>query len=439
MSKPKSLRDAAIEAMSGDTKRDVWEVAGFPENVTFEALYRMYKRSGLGNAVVTRPVDRCWSTPPKIYDCKADGEPVDNDTPFRRDVKYLEDKVDLITALAELDEYQRVGRYAGLVIVAREDKKVPPVEQLKLRGVQAIVGLRPCLEGDLEATKPDEDFSSPNFGNPITWMYKPNFMLSKTQPTLLSTTFEVHHSRVFVFSENSTGNSVYGISPLEVVFNGLSSATKTLVAGSEGLFKNAKQPININVMDKDMAQMVMNNPTMKKNLDQDIKDFSDSYNRELLTWGADVKTLNSTMIDPANTFDMAVREVSAGSKIPSTVLIANEIGQLASSENMTAWDDQCNSRRENKCTPMIKEFLQHLIKLSGLSRPTHGIRIVWDDLIAKSDSAKLDVATKMATVNQITFNGGGAEPVYSREEIREASGFEEESEELEGFIDDETT
>ena len=38
-----------------DTKRDMWTVGGLPDQVTFDMSWNMFRRSGLGRAVIMRP------------------------------------------------------------------------------------------------------------------------------------------------------------------------------------------------------------------------------------------------------------------------------------------------------------------------------------------------------------------------------------------------
>lgn len=433
----KRRKNRHLEPAIGDTKRDIWEVAGWPEQLSFEELFRIYSRSGLAHAVVTLPVKRCWSDFPKIYDFAGEGEPHATNTPFEKWVNYLIENCGFFDALAECDEMQRIGHFAGIAIIAKEAEGTSPSDPLRISGARAIVGYRPCYEGDLEISKLDDNFASPNFGNPVLWTYSPNFTISGRASELNQISINLHHSRLFVFSENSTGNGFYGISPLEVVYNGIHSAQKTIAASSEGFFRNAKQPLAISINNPDAANAAINNPDVKKGINEKLDDFTSDFSKHLMLYGTDIKSIQSTMIDPRSTFDIAVRDIAAGSGIEVTKLIGNEVGNLASEQNLTSFDGNMNSRRENDLTPMIRKFIDLHIAIGAGPGPTYGICVPWKDLIVRSDSEKLDLANKMADVNQKHFNAGGIEPVFAVDEMRKTADYQKLEESDEDFGDDE--
>ena len=73
-----ALNDARIErarmAMLGpsmglDNKRSsAWCEYGFPEQITYDNLYSLYRRGGIAHGAVEKLVGKCWQTNPEIIE-----------------------------------------------------------------------------------------------------------------------------------------------------------------------------------------------------------------------------------------------------------------------------------------------------------------------------------------------------------------------------------
>src|SRR5213075_496154 len=57
---------ASRAGMSHEGKRKMWEVFGYPQALTSEDMYIMYKRQDLAKTVVNAPADALWTNPPSI-------------------------------------------------------------------------------------------------------------------------------------------------------------------------------------------------------------------------------------------------------------------------------------------------------------------------------------------------------------------------------------
>lgn len=61
--------------MGLDNKRhSAWCEYGFPEQVTYENLYALYRRGGIAHGAVEKLVGKCWQTNPEIIEGKAKAE-----------------------------------------------------------------------------------------------------------------------------------------------------------------------------------------------------------------------------------------------------------------------------------------------------------------------------------------------------------------------------
>ena len=409
--------------LTSDTKRDLYQVAGLPTELAFDNFYSMFRRNGFAKAGIMRPVQKCWSTYPKIFDHAGEGTPEFSGSRFERDVQKLIDNHGFFKIMYSLDYRQRVGRYGGVIIIAKEidGSKKKTNDAVKVGGVDSIIALRPVYEGQIKENDLIDDMQDLNFGNPKNYTFSPN--AASTTTTGLEGNAILHRSRVYAFAEGADDGSIYGTPALEAAFNHMMNLFKIEIAASEGLYKNARQRLHVNVKDKDLASFGgAADPEVAEALNEAIVDFAASFDNELFTSGMEVSVLQSAISDPTGAANICLQAFCTAMDIPKTVLIGFETGERSSSENRSSWNDTMNSRRENVCSEEIKGFLNHLIGIGAIAAPSNGICIEWDDLNEATDSERLAKAKTMAETNQISMNAGTGE-VYTPDEIRAAGGY----------------
>ncbi len=416
-----------------NAKRDVWKVGGLPEQLSFADFYNMYRRGGFAKAGIMRPVERCWSTLPVISDGKRDDDA--EPTQFEKDVKYLIEHHELFERLIGLDYRQRVGRYGGIVLIAKQrgaNGTISATSKLEGLGVKSIVKLMPVFESQIVVNSDNQDIMSPDFGNPEFYDFRSDALGARNDA---NASYNLHPSRVFACGEGADDGSIYGVPFLEAAYNPLLDWEKVRVASAEGLYKNAKQRINVSINDDETAMAYLDEDT-KDQFTQSVNDFGDGWDSALLTAGMDVKTLQSSIQDPTGNANLILQELVAAMGIPKTILIGFETGERSSTENSKVYNTDMMSRRNNFLSKMIKSFLQQLIDTKLLTPPTSGeINVEWDDLLASSDDEKLNNSDKMVTINQKSFQSGSGQ-IFTDEEIREIAGFDQNTDEEMDIMDD---
>lgn len=423
---------------NSNTKRDVWEVGGLPEHLEFSDFYNMYRRSGLARAGVLRHVERTWKTLPLItdgIDTNAKNEYKENDkkTQFEKEVDILINKHNLYQRLVGLDIRQRVGRYGGIIIVAKQlDKAAKPDDALECIGINSLVKIVPVFESQIDVTEDNDDITSVDFGNPKYYNYKSDAIGTRSRSSVSQT---LHPSRVYAFGEGADDGTIYGVPCLEAGFNALSNWEKVSIASSEGHFKNAKQRIVLNINSTETAGANLATPDAVDDFSKNVEDFGAGWDSSLITSGIDVTALQSSVQDPTGPANIQLQEFVASIHTPKTILIGFETGERSSTENSKVYNETIGSRRSNVISDMITGFLNHLIDIGILTPPESGeIGVQWDDLLASSDADKLDNVNKMADINQKGYQSGLGQ-TFNTEELRKAAGFEESSDDLEDYDD----
>ena len=419
-----------------DTKRDVWEVAGYPKKVNFDMHWNMQARFGIAKAGIHRIVDKCWQSNPQITDGEYDGNRAL--TKFEQDLEILIEKHYLFARLKGVDWRNRIGRYAGILPIVTESQKTNPSQPAsKSLGIESLLKLVPLPESqlDVNSVRSNSDISSAEYGMPEYYNLRQD--VNGDRNPVENSEIQLDPSRVFIFAEGADDGSIFGIPANEAGYNALLDLEKVCVAGSEGHYKNAKQRTVVNVKDGQVAQVISGDTEKKEKWEETAADFASGFDTMLTTYGMDVHQLQSTLSDPTHPFTNSLNVYCSSISIPATILIGQQTGRLASDEDQADWAQTAESRRENTLTPAIKSFLRYLVERGIMSAPTNDILIKWDDLSEPSTGEKLDNSKKMADVNKQNFDSGRAENVFTEEEIRAGYVFEEKPEEdLETFGED---
>ena len=390
---------------TGDTLHQISSDFGYPETLEFENYWHMYRRFGIAKNIVESYPSLCWMDSPIINA---------NDA-FKRETEALIKNVKLWQRLRGLDIRQRVGRYAGLFMRVRDDRH--PSEPIdKLSGIGGLVQMVPLYESQLRVTETVKDVNADDYGMPKFYQF--NGGETGTRNEHNRDGFNIHPSRIILSAEGADTGSIYGISSLESCYNSLMDLRKIIGAGGEGFYKNAAKDLVFELKDASTAKA---NSSLLDKFTENIDEWARNRSRRSIwTPGLEVKTLDSNLVDPINFFMNALFDVSAGSGIPSSVLIGNQTGKLAGDQDTDQFRSNGQARRETFLSEMVSNVLDWLI-LHGIL-PHSEYEIEWNDLRENSDAEKLALSEKMAAINEKSFRSGVGVP-FSGEEIREKAGY----------------
>lgn len=409
-----------------DTLHNIFLDFGYPDSVDFYNFWNMYRRFGIAKNIVELPVDTTWMKPPKV---ESDSER------FENDVEKMINDMFLWQRLKGLDTRQRVGRYAGMFMRVRDGQSPDKPIEGKLNGLGSLAGMIPLYEGQLQVTEnyniPTED----RYGLPKMYQYQGGNVGNRNER--VNESFAIHPDRIIIAAEGADNGGIYGIPSLEAPFNSLMDLRKIIGAGGEGFYKNAAQSIIFKLMD---AASASDNADLLGAFNDNADDFMQNRSRRSLwTPGMDATTLDSNLAQPQQFFMAALNDVAAACKIPATVLIGQQTGRLASTEDSKSFLSSINSRREGFTTELVTCTLDWCIKYGILENAEYEVEMC--DLLAASDSEMLENAVKMADVNAKQYQSGGSVP-FTGIEIREAAGHDpepeipEEGEGLPGNVED---
>jgi len=388
---------------NADTMHNIYEDFGYPESVSFEQFWSMYRRSGIARAVIDILVDLTWVDAPVV---KSESEQFNNEFAELAKQTYLWNR------MKGLDKRQRVGRYAGMFIQIK-DNKTPDKPAGKLSGIKSIARLVPMYEGQLQVLQSETDTRKENFGDPIMYQFKGTGTGARNEDS--HATFSIHPSRLIMAAEGADDGSIYGVSSLESIYNDLMDLRKITGGSAEGIYQNSRH-IPIFTANDDFS----GDPDDETALADAIDDYLSKHRKRLVLDGIEPKFPNIQLSDPKEHYQNSVNNISAGSSIPSAFLIGQQTGRLASDKDSRHLMTIAQSRRDNFLTLLVMQFVDWCIEHNAL--PGDDYEIEWGDLLTLSSAEKIEVVEKMSAINEKQFRSGG-QPVFSEEEMRERAGY----------------
>ena len=397
--------------MGLDNKRhSAWCEYGFPEQVTYENLYALYRRGGISHGAVEKLVGKCWQTNPEIIEGD-DADESKDETIWEKNTKKVFTKR-LWRAFAEADRRRLVGRYAGILLHINDSRAW---DQPVVRG-KSLKKVTIAWAGSLTVSEWVTDQKSADYGQPKQWKYV------ESLPNGGANQRFVHPDRVFILGDYS--NDAIGF--LEPGYNACVSLEKVEGGSGESFLKNAARQLNVNFEKEiDFSNLASLYGVSIDELQDKFNEVAGEMNRGndvlMTTQGATVAPLVTAVADPSATYNVNLQTFAASVDIPVKVLVGMQTGERASTEDQKYFNARCQSRRGDLSFE-IEDFSDKLIDLNIIDAVSEKT-VIWDDLNEQTGTEKLANAKTMAEINK-TFQGSGENPAFSREEIRTAAGYE---------------
>ena len=382
-----------------DPRRNVEYECGHPEVVTCEDYRHLFLRGDIAARVVSVWPEESWAERPIIFETEEDTE-----TEFEKAWNALEKRLRILSTLLRADILSGIGRF-GVILLGLNDGKPlsEPAAGVNERGEPEgapkhdLLYLRPLDEGLVTISKLQTDPTNPRYGQPV--LYDLRF---EDQGDLKIQSGQVHWSRIIHLADNRTSSDIYGVPRMEKVVNRLLDIKKIAGGSGEMFWKGGFPGISMEAMPN--ADEVVDFDT--KDLKDQLEAYMNGLQRYLATVGMTSKQLTVQVADPGPHLEVQLRLISVAIGVPWRIFLGSEAAQLASVQDMRAWNRRLHRRREDYLPPyVISPLLDRLINLGVLPRPSQYI-IHWPDLNSLSDADKADVAAKKTEALAKYVQGG---------------------------------
>jgi len=367
--------------------RDIYKALGFSNSLTFKHYWEQYKRGDIAKRVVEAPVTESWRLPPIIV------ENDDNEkTEFEEQWEKLNREKNVLHYLLRSDKLSGIGRYSGLLLGLDDglDLDKPVGNPTKL------LYLRPYKEESATIKTFVNDTADERFGLPELYEIQTTTLATDTASTQ---TKLVHWSRIIHIAEGLLEDDVYGTPRLEAIFNQLKNL-ELVSCGSAEMFWRGALPGFAFILDKDA---VLDSSLTEATMATDLEKYFHNLQRSVNLQGMDIKSLAPQVADPSNHIDVYVSLISGATGIPKRILIGSERGELASSQDETAWNKRLEERRINFISPsIIDPFIQRLQKFGILKEATYSIE--WKPIAVPSEKEKAEIVKTLSEAIATYFN-----------------------------------
>lgn len=410
--------DAMFPGYFPAAKHNHYRDFGYPEHLTFNHFYAMYQRNGIAKAGIEKTIGKTWEDNPALWESDKPAE-----TAAEEDIRQRFDQLRIWQRLAETDRRSLVGGYAGAILRFADSKRFQEPVDTVPGGLMGLVEVIPAWAGQLRVSSWDTDETSENYGQPTMYSFNEAELPDTTSNSNTDTrtrSFQLHPDRVILWSSDAT---VHAESALAAGYNDLMTLEKVAGAGGEGFWKNAKSAPVLSI-DKDvqlaeMARAMGVAPDeVADAMNDQVGDWQKGFDRLLMLQGMKAEVLGITLPQPEEFFNIALQGFAASMNIPLKILVGNQTGERASTEDARDWAQTNMSRRTNSVRPNIGEFVDRLRRVGILQ--DRDWTIGWSDLTETSMSDKVARAAQMAEINAKATD----EIVFTGDEIREVIGFE---------------
>lgn len=393
-----------------ETKHNHYKDFNWPQVLSFEMLFAMFTRNGIASAGVNKTVLKTWQDSPQLWETEDPDE-----TKLEGEIRQRFEDLRLWQHLAEADRRALVGGYSGVILRFADSKRFQePVGRVP-GGLAGLVEVIPAWAGQLKVAEWDTDEISLTYGQPKMFQFNEAEVADDRNALNTRTrSFMVHPDRVIVWSEDGT---VHARSVLLPGYNNLLDMEKVSGAGGEGFWKNAKSApvfeIDKEAKLEEMAK-AMSVPVaeLADAMNEQVGDWQKGFDKLLMLQGMTAKTLAITMPSPEHFFNIALQGFAASINIPLKILVGNQTGERASTEDARDWAQANMSRRNGSVRPGIMMLVRRLERVDII--PKRDWCLHWTDLTESSMAEKVERAVKMADVNQKM----GMEPPFLPDEIR---------------------
>ena len=379
------------KSFGGD--RDLYTILGYPKVLTYEHYQARYERQDIATKIIECYPQGCWGKHFDIEDNKKE------ESKFERAWLELVERTSLYHYIERVDILNRIGQYAVLLLGFEGTKEfIQPVENgKKLLYVTAYAQI------NADVFEWEKDPMNERYGLPKIYELK----LSTGDKSGISN-LKVHHSRLIHVAEGCLESDVYGKPSLQNVYNRLQDLELISGSSAEMFYRGAYPGISFEV-DAGTSISAQSSTAFK----DEIEEYIHNLKRYMRLQGIKANQLSPQVASPQDHKNLLIDLISAGADIPRRILIGNEQGELASSQDERNWNTKLNNRKANFCEPKIqRQLIDRLMEYGTLPEPQEGkYNVIWPELSEKTDDERASIRSKKITMVKEYVSTPGADQV----------------------------
>lgn len=296
------------------------------------------------------------------------------------------------------------------------NKQIPPNGQKNAQQAQGPNGkqkpgkptwrllfLRAFDESLIQVVRWEWNIRNPRFGMPV--MYRITLNDPREQHTgigLPLATIFVHWSRVIHLADNLGSSEVMGVPAMRPVLNRILDCRKLYSGSAEMYWRGAFPGWSLETNPQMGPDVIVDKPGIRDMMEQ----WANGLQRYMVLTGMQAKSLAPQVVDPSQQIDVQITAICIQLGIPKRVFMGSERGELASSQDDSAFNDRIKHRQQFYLTPkVIVPFIDRLIALGVLPEPS-GYTVAWPDIESMTDKDKAGVLLTRTQAYAAYVSGG---------------------------------
>lgn len=383
-------RIANLLGKSHSGNRDLYKTFGYKTQLEAEDFYALYLRNDIAQRVIKAYPKATWRDSPNVA--------VEGDNNFEEQFEELYKEHKLSHYFDRADTLSQIGHYGLLVLGFQDGKNLsePLLEGGQVQKNADLAYVAPYAEYNITVQEWNMNENSPRFRLPEYYTIQTgNPNLGKSSQTK---SIRVHHSRTIHIAERLDEDEVYGVPMLMSTYNRFKDLEKVVGGSAEMFWLAANRGLVFNAdADADFTE------DAKDDMKDQIEDYMHELRRTLTAQGGEFDVLGSETADPSKHVDVFVDLISGATGIPKRILMGNEAGELASSQDETNWNARVDERRMTFAAPMIvRPFIEKMQLTGNLPQVEGEIEIDWDEADALDEETIATIQkTRAETIDRL--------------------------------------
>jgi len=385
------IMSKAGTAFGGNRKH--YEIFGWPVAPDYDYYDHLYHRGGIAKRVVLAYPQATWRTHPTISEIDS---PDDEETEFEAAWKELVEKRRVFHYLDRVDRLARLGQFAVLFLGYADGSDWNTLNQPigmmdpNKKPWEKLLYIQPYAENKVQINQWDENPRSERYGKPTIYQIQ----LSTPTSGVSNRTVNIHWSRVLHVAEDLMEDDLFGEPCLKPILNYLIDLEKVHGASAEAFYQQSP-PLTVFSADKDAN--IDADSWGDSEMETQVENFINGYKRWLATQGMNVHSLSPQIGDPSNAKEMLLELISGTTGIPKRILIGSERGELASTQDETAWNSRIEERQMNWAEPMVlRQFVDQMVEKGVLPVPAKGYSVTWTGNQSMSEDMQATIAQRLS-------------------------------------------
>lgn len=380
-------------------KRNIFDAAGYGNEITIGEYKARYARHDIAVRVVDAPAEETWRRPPEIRDGN-DWESAGKNTPFVTAWREFASIDDVGTELRDrktvwhyfqrADRLAGVGRFGVLLLGFNDGLELKePLRRSSVSGPGGFLYMSAFDEQDITIVQTNQDQASPRYGLPE--LYQLDMGTDAGADSKPLGTQLVHWSRVVHIAEDLQADEIFGVPRLRSVWNRLIDLEKIMAGSGEAAWRLMFKGVAVSTKE---GYNLPDGEIMQQKLDA----FVHGYQRFLELEGMDITEMGGEVVDPSGVANLNVAFISAATSIPQRILLGSERGELASSQDEENWGRVIQSRQIHYAEPIIlRPTINRLIYAGVLPAPSSGRYVAkWPPLHDPDEGEEAETAKTAA-------------------------------------------